>query len=94
MRRYILLYFVCLTIPCLLGLVAWQSTRYTALERETVRLEADQEKWVESNKRLIAVNAALSSSERIESIARHDLGLVKIKPEDVLQIKIEGGPGL
>ncbi|GHV61587.1 hypothetical protein AGMMS49587_06110 [Spirochaetia bacterium] len=94
MRRYFLLYFVCLTIPCLLGLVAWQSARYTALERETRRLETAQEQWVESNKRLIAGIAVLSSSERIESIARHDLDLVKIRPEDVLQIKIEGGAGL
>ncbi|GHU88700.1 hypothetical protein FACS189476_06270 [Spirochaetia bacterium] len=94
MRRYLLLYFVCLTIPCLLGLVAWQSARYTALERETRRLETAQEQWVESNKRLIAGIAVLSSSERIENIARNDLGLIKIRPEDVLQIKIEGGPGL
>ncbi|GHV45282.1 hypothetical protein AGMMS50268_00530 [Spirochaetia bacterium] len=93
-RRYLLLYFVCLTIPCLLGLVAWQSARYSALEREISRLETAQEEWVESNKRLIAGIAVLSSSERIENIARNDLNLVKIQPEDVLQIKIEGGAGL
>jgi cell division protein FtsL len=94
MRRYLLLYFVVLTIPGLLGMVAWQSTRYTALEREIARLESAQEEWVESNKRLIAGIAVLSSSERIEHIARTDLGLTRIRPEDVLQIKIEGGPGL
>jgi cell division protein FtsL len=93
-RRYLLLYFVVLTIPCLLGLVAWQAARYTALERDVNGLETAQEEWVESNKRLIAGIAVLSSSERIESIARHDLNLIKIQPEDVLQIKIEGGAGL
>jgi hypothetical protein len=77
------------TIPFVLGLNAWQSFRYRELERETGRLEGVQEEWVESNKRLIAGIAVLSSSERIEYIAIHDLGLIKKPPEDVLQIRIE-----
>jgi cell division protein FtsL len=87
-------YSMVLSIPLLLAIASWQSVRYGVLERELNRLEKAQQEWVESNKRLIAENAALSSPERIESIARRDLGLVKIRPEDVLQIKIEGGPGL
>jgi hypothetical protein len=77
------------TIPLVLGLNAWQSFRYRELEREVGRLEGVQEEWVESNKRLIAGIAVLSSSERIEYIAIHDLGLIKKRPEDVLQIRIE-----
>jgi cell division protein FtsL len=88
MRRYWLVYFIVLTIPLLLGLTAWQSTRYSDLEKEVRTLEAVQEDWVESNKRLIAGIAVLSSSERIENIAIHDLGLNKIEPEDVLQVRI------
>jgi cell division protein FtsL len=88
MRRYWLVYFIVLTIPLFLGLTAWQSTRYSELEKETRTLEAAQEDWVESNRRLIAGIAVLSSSERIENIALHDLGLAKIEPEDVLQVRI------
>jgi len=87
-KRYAVLYFIVLTIPLLLSITAWQSTRYNELDREVRRLEAVQEDWVENNKRLIAGIAVLSSSERIEQIAIHDLGLTKIRPEDVLQIQI------
>jgi cell division protein FtsL len=90
-RRYILLYFITLTIPLFLGATVWQSIRYAELEQEVRRLELMQEEWIESNKRLIAGIAVLSSAERIEYIARHDLGLSKKAPEDVVQIRIEGG---
>jgi cell division protein FtsL len=91
MRRIILLYFAALSIPAFLGLGAWQSGRYASLEGELKRLEAAQEEWIESNKRLIAGIAILSSSERIEHIARNDLYLRRVPPEEVLQIRIEGG---
>jgi cell division protein FtsL len=94
MRRIIFLYLAALSIPAFLGLDAWQSSRYAGLEGELKRLEAAQEEWIESNKRLIAAIAVLSSSERIEHIAREDLELRKIPPEEVLQIRIEGENGL
>jgi cell division protein FtsL len=94
MRRIILLYLAALSIPAFLGLGAWQSGRYAGLERELKRLETAQEEWIESNKRLIAAIAVLSSSERIEHIAREDLELRKMPPEEVLQIRIEGENGL
>ncbi|MDR1618414.1 MAG: septum formation initiator family protein [Treponema sp.] len=94
MRRIILLYLAALSIPAFLGLGAWQSSRYAGLERELKRLEAAQEEWIESNKRLIAAIAVLSSPERIEHIARNDLELRKIPPEEVLLIRIEGENGL
>jgi cell division protein FtsL len=90
MKRWvILLYFFALTISGFLGITAWQSSRYAALEREVKQFEADQEIWIESNKRLIAGIAVLSSPGRIEKIARDELGLSKIRPEDVLQIRID-----
>jgi len=92
-RRYLLLYFFVLTIPVFLGIAAWQSIRYVELDKGVRRLEATQEDWVESNKRIIAGIAVLSSSRRIEQVAVHDLRLTKILPEDVLQIKIEGEEG-
>lgn len=88
-RRWFLLYFIVFTIPLFLGLIAWQSARYSNLERQTRILEADQEKWIESNKRLIADIATLTTSEKVERIAYYDMGLKKIAPENVLQVWIE-----
>jgi cell division protein FtsL len=87
-RRYALLYLIVLTIPLFLGVLVWQSVRYRDLDRGVRRLEAIQEEWIESNKKLIAGIAVLSSSSRIEQVAIHDLRLAKIQPENVLQIRI------
>jgi len=92
-RRYALLYFFVLSIPFFLGIAIWQSVQYTKLDRNVKTLEAVQEDWVESNKKLIAGIAILSSSKRIEQIAVNDLELTKIRPEYVLQVRIEGGQG-
>ena len=89
LKRCFLLYFIVITIPLFLGLTAWQSARYSDLERQTRRLEADQEKWVESNKRLIADIAILTTSGKVERIALNNLNLSKIEPENVLQVWIE-----
>ena len=91
LRRYLFLYLAVITIPLFLGLIVWQSNRYLDLKHELDRLEQTQADWVEANKRLITGIAVLSSSQRIEHIAENDLYLRKIRPEDVLQIKIEGG---
>ena len=87
-RRFFFYCFV-LSIPALLALSAWQSSRYGDLERELKKLEKTQEEWVENNKRLIAGIAFLSSPERIEHIARDQLGLKKKQPEEVLHISID-----
>jgi len=88
-KRFLFYVFI-LSIPAFLGLSAWQSSRYGDLEREIKKLEKIQEEWIENNKRLIANIAVLSSPERIERIARNELGLQKKLPEDVLQISITG----
>ncbi|MDR2052609.1 MAG: cell division protein FtsL [Treponema sp.] len=89
--RIVLLYFLMVTIPLFFGALAWQSCRYAELEKETVNLETVQEDWVAGNRRLIAGIALLSSAERIEGIARDQMGLAKKQPEEVLQIRITGG---
>jgi len=92
-KRYLLLYFLVLTIPLFPGLLVWQSNRYQNLKREIARLEQTQSEWVESNKRLIAGIAEYSSPQRIEYVALNHLDLRKIKPEYLLQVKITGGKG-
>lgn len=91
MIRRLLLYVCVLTIPLLLGLNAWQASRYTQVEKELHELEEKQDEWLDSNKRLIAGIAVLSSTERIEYIAREDLKLEKKTPEEILQIHIVSG---
>jgi cell division protein FtsL len=90
-KRYGLFYFLVFTIPIFLGIVAWQSFRYTELENNVRVLEADQKEMVVENRKLIASIAVLSSPSRIEQIAIQNLGLKKILPENVLQVRIEEG---
>jgi len=92
-KRYLLLYFLVLTIPLCLGLLVWQSNRYQNLVKEVERLEQTQTEWIESNKRLIAGIGEYSSPERIETLAKNQLDLQKIPPEYFLQVKIMGGKG-
>jgi cell division protein FtsL len=90
-KRRIIFYFLILSIPLLLALSAAQASRYRAVAEDLKNLEAAQQQWLESNKKLIAGIAVLSSPQRIEQIARTDLGLKKKPPEQVLQIHIENG---
>jgi len=92
-KRYLLLYFIVLTIPLCLGILVWQSNRYQNLVKELERLEQTQTEWIESNKRLIAGIGEYSSPERIETLAKSELDLQKIPPEYFLQVKIMGGKG-
>ena len=91
--KKIFFYFMVLSIPLLLGLAARQSARYGDLERELGRLEKSQQEWIENNKRLIAGISLLSSPDRIEHIARDELGMEKKRPEEVLLIHIGSGRG-
>jgi cell division protein FtsL len=90
MKSRFFFYTLVLSIPLILALVIAQSARYADLERELLNYEKTQQEWVENNKRLIAGVALLSSPDRIEHIARDELGLEKKQPEEVLQIRIDG----
>jgi len=88
LKRLIIFYAAVITIPLFLLLMVWQSARYQNLKKEIERLEVAQTEWLESNKRLAAEIAGDSSPQRIDGIARNMLFLRRIRPEDVLQIKI------
>jgi len=90
-RRYVLFYFAVVTIPLFLLLAVWQSDRYQNLKNEIERLELAQTELLESNKRLAAEIAENSSPQRIDKIARNLFYLQRIRPQDVLQIRIIGG---
>jgi cell division protein FtsL len=93
MRRLLLLYFLALTLPLFLGISVRQAKLHAALQRELGSLEVTQEEWIESNKRLIAEIALLSSPARIGYIAAEELRLTKKQPEEILQIRIENSRG-
>jgi hypothetical protein len=90
-KRYFILYFMAVTIPLFLALTAWQSNRYRNLEKELSRLEQTQGEWIESNKKFIAGITEYSSPYRIEYIAENQLNLRKIRPENLLQVRIIEG---
>jgi cell division protein FtsL len=91
MAKKIVLYAGVLSIPLFLLGAVWQGERYAALQGEVDRLTESQEKVIEENRRLIAEITVLSSSARIENIARTSLGLEKKLPEEVIEVTIKGG---
>jgi len=93
LKKYFLLYFIAVSVPLLLALITWQSNRYQNLSREISRLEQTQAEWIESNKKLVAGITEYSSPYRIEYIAENQLELRKIRPENLLQVKIAEGKG-
>ncbi|MCL2067437.1 MAG: cell division protein FtsL [Treponema sp.] len=93
LKKYLFLYFAVIAIPLMMGLCVWQSFRYQRLNLDVNRIEKTQAEFVERNKQLIADIAVQSSPERIEQIAVRELKLRRIRPEDVLQVRIEGGKG-
>ncbi|MCL1994235.1 MAG: cell division protein FtsL [Spirochaetes bacterium] len=89
-KRLALFYAIAITIPFFLGLNVWQAKRYANLHNETRRLEAVQADIIRQNQMLMADIAFYSSAPRIESVAANELNLVRIQPEDIMQIVIEG----
>ena len=91
MAKKIGLYVAVLSIPLFLLGAVWQGERYAALQAEVERLTETQEKVIEENRRLIAEITVLSSSARIENIAKTSLGLEKKAPEEVIEVTIKSG---
>jgi cell division protein FtsL len=89
MVKKILLYALVLSLPVVLGASVGQAVRYTQLAQEVQRLNHTQEDWISINRRLITEIAGLSSPERIEKVAKDDLGLHPVPPEDIMQIRVQ-----
>lgn len=90
-KNFFNILFICiftLSIPALLGLYAYQTKKYTDLNNEILKLEREQEKLVEENKRLISDISVLSSAERIEKLATEELGMHKAESEDIVRIEM------
>ena len=75
MNRWVLVFSV-LSLLCGLFFVnVWQSFRYSTVERQVAKMEAEQMDVFEENKRLIAGIALLESPERLQRIATEQLEL-------------------
>lgn len=89
MRRSLLALLVVL-VPILLFVNVYYAFRHGQLVREIELLETEQRELIEANKRAILAISVLSSPDRIGEIARDDLGLQRITPEQVDHIQIGG----
>jgi len=91
--RKIVLFILALSVPALLSVEVWQVYRYRKLETEVGALEAEQKRWLEENKKVLANISLFRSPERIEKLSEQALGLESVDPERILTIKVPGGKG-
>ena len=90
-KKKFFLIVIVLVIPFLLIIQVWQVNRYNQLKDEVRALEKKQEEWIEKNKQVLTEIAALRSPERLEKLAREDMGLIFADYWDFLNIpNVEG----
>ncbi len=87
--RKILLILAASTVPVFFFLQVLTAYQYQMLEREVSALEQEQKDWFEKNKKIVAGISVLRSPERIEKIARDELGLRKIDASRIKRLVIE-----
>ena len=77
---------LCLTVPGLFFLNAWQGYRFNALSDQVASLEKEQKVLLEANRDIIAQIAFESSPERVAEKAA-GLGLVPAGSDTVTRLK-------
>ncbi len=87
-RKLLLIVAAC-TVPVFFFLQVMTAYQYQVLQRDVSALEKDQKDWLEKNKKIIAGISVLRSPERIEKIARDELGLRKIDSSRIKRLVIE-----
>ena len=88
-KYYVLLFFMALTIPLLLGLNAWQSNECGKIKSEIRSIERRQENSVRYNKTIVNEIRDILAVNNLETVAQN-MGLQKKKPEDVMLIIVGG----
>ncbi len=79
-----------LSIPALLVIDGIHARKYTDLEKQVEELEKRQKQLIEENKKLITDISLLSSSERIEDIARDSLGMREAESDEIVRVEMSG----
>lgn len=77
-----------IAMPLMLFAAAWQSSRYSSLQRETASLEKKQTEIIDSNKHLISGISILSAPDRIERMAQDELSMRKVRKDEILRIAL------
>ncbi len=85
-----LLCLFALSIPALLVIDGIHARKYTDLEKQVEELEKKQKLLIEENKKLITDISLLSSSERIEGIARDSLGMREAESDEIVRVEMSG----
>jgi hypothetical protein len=83
---------LCLAVPALIFLNAWQGYRYNDLADRIADLEKRQRELLESNRDAIAQIAYETSPARIEERAAGSLGLVPLALSSVIRVRVVGTP--
>ena len=82
---------LCLTVPGLLFLNAWQGYRFSRLTDQVTALEKQQKDLLEANRDIIGQIAFESSPERVAEKAA-GLGLVPADPSAVIRLQAMQAP--
>ncbi|MCR5623137.1 MAG: cell division protein FtsL [Treponema sp.] len=86
--RTLLVCIFALCIPALLIIDGVHARKYTDLERQVEELEKKQQQLIEENKKLITDISLLSSSERIENLAKDELGMREAESEEIVRVEM------
>jgi cell division protein FtsL len=79
-----------LLVGCLvagLGLYAWPHLERRRVELATQQMDRERERLVEENRKLRLEQASLEELQRVEAIARRELGLAPPAPEQVVVVE-------
>ncbi len=87
--RKLLLFGAAIVIP-LLGYV-WQRVEFIRGNRDLTALQNQKEDLEASNKQMTIERAMLLAPQRIEQVAREQLGLIDPPPENVRRVRIIDG---
>ena len=92
-RYYVIFIIMVITIPVFLGINTYQSNKCGEIRWETKNVERLQENSVEEGRSIAAEIAELMTVERLENVARYNLSLRKMRPEEIRLIILGGRKG-
>ena len=87
--RKLAIYGAAIVVPLLV--YVWQRVEFLRISYQVEALKKDRGDLQEQNKRLVVERSFLLSPDRIERLARHDLGLVDPPPGDVRRVAVIDG---
>jgi len=87
--RRLLVYGAAIVVPLLV--YVWQRVEFLSLSYEVEGLKKERQQLQEQNKQLTLERSFLLSPDRIERLARKELGLVDPQPSDVRRVAVIDG---